>query len=170
VEGKNLSKWTLDYTVQSGMGYGRFIFDVDCSWGYAEFIKSIVVVSSWSIGNMQSNFDMWARKGLTAEVFEERKIQAGCVGPQCSDPNTVWSSVDCENETPLNENCYCKCQTDYTFKNGVCVKSNMSAMGEGEPIKPPFTPIQILMGVGVVTTLLVSGALFMGGGKNVEPV
>ena len=167
LEGKNLSKWEIDYTVPSEIGHGRFIYSVDCSWGYPEFIKSLVVTPN---ANMQAYYDLWEGRGLTAEVFEERKIQAGCVGPQCSDPNTVWSSVDCENASILNENCYCKCQTDYTFKNGVCVKSNMSAMGEGEPIKPPFTPIQILMGVGVATTLLVSVVLFMGGEKNVEPV
>ena len=166
-EGKNLSKWEIDYTVPEGMGHGRFRYNVDCSWGYPEFIKSLMVNPNV---NIQSYYDMWEGRGLTAEVFEERKIQAGCVGPQCSDPNTVWSSTACEGSAKLNENCYCKCQTDYTLKNGLCVKSNISAMGDGEPIKPPFTPIQILMGVGIATTLLVSAVLFMGGEKIVEPV
>ena len=144
------------------MGHGRFRYNVDCSWGYPEFIKSLIVNPDV---NMQSYYDMWEGRGLTAEVFEERKIQAGCDGPQCSDPNTVWSSSDCETSSRLDENCYCKCQTDYTFKDGVCVKSNFSTMGDGEPVKPPFTPEQILGGVAIATALMIS-VIFL---TNKEP-
>jgi len=173
-EGRKMSNWNLDHTYPNG----RLQKKVDCSWGYSELIKHLVVnpigVYTGDSG-IQGYYDMWEDRGLTEEVYEQHKTDAGCVGPQCSDPNTVWSADDChlfntKENTLLKSSCYCKCQTDYELKDGVCKKkSNISAQGDSE--EPPFTPIQILGGVAVGITLLVTAAIFMTGGKkDVQPI
>jgi hypothetical protein len=156
-----MSNFDLDHTYSSG----RVQETVDCSWGYPEFIKSMIVNPSVSI---KSYYDMWAERGLTAEVFEGFKSQAGCGGPQCSDPNTGWNKESCANAIQLSSDCYCKCDGDYEFKNGKCnkkakIQSQSSNVSE---VKPPFTPNQILLGVGVGVTVLVSLGIYMTGDKK----
>ena len=161
-----MSNFDLDHTYSSG----RVQKTVDCSWGYNEFIKSMIVNPMVGI---QSYYDMWAERGLTAVVFEERKTQAGCDGPKCSDSNTVWNKESCSTAAQLPTDCYCKCDGDATFKNGKCnKKSNLQTQSDNvTKVEPPFTPIQILMGVGVATTLLVTAAIFMTGDKkDVQPI
>jgi len=111
---------------------------------------------------------MWADRGLTGEVVEGFKSQAGCGGPQCSDPNTGWNKESCANAIQLSSDCYCKCDGDYEFKNGKCnkkakIQSQSSNVSE---VKPPFTPNQILLGVGVGVTVLVSLGIYMTGDKK----
>jgi hypothetical protein len=156
-----MSNFDLDYTYSSG----RLQKTVDCSWGFPEFIKSMMVNPASSI---QSYYDMWAERGLTAEVFEERKTQAECGGPQCSDPNTGWNKESCANATQLSSDCYCKCDGDSEFKNGKCnKKANIQSQSANvAEVKPPFTPNQILLGVGVGVTILVSLGIYMKGDKK----
>lgn len=159
-----MSKWTLDHTRPSN---SRDMFVVDCSWGYPEFIRSIMVNPA---GGIQSYYDMWEERGLTAEVFEEHKTRAGCSGPQCSDPNTVWNKEECDLSTmkPVAGECYCTCKNGYTHDGEKCVKAKQKATSDSE--SPPFTPAQILLGVGIGTTILVAMSLMMGGEKNDESV
>ena len=162
-----MSNWEIEYTVPEGMGHGRFRYNVYCSWGYPEFIKSLMVNPNV---NIQSYYDMWEGRGLTAEVFEERKIQAGCVGPQCSDPNTFWNKEECDLSTmkPVAGECYCTCKNGYTHDGEKCVKAKQKATSDSE--SPPFTPAQILLGVGIGTTILVAMSLMIGGEKNDESI
>jgi len=159
-----MSSWNLDHTSAQGR---RLQKEVDCSWGYTEFIRSMVITPT----GIQDYKDMWAERGLTAEVFEEHKTRAGCTGPQCSDPNTVWNKEGCEFETvaPVVGECYCICKNGYTHDGEKCVKAK-SGSGDDDTTaeSPPFSPGKILLGVGIGTTLLVAMSLMMGGEKNDE--
>lgn len=160
-----MSNFDLDHTYATGNGNNRVQETVDCSWGYPEFIKSKIVNPMVGI---QSYYDMWAERGLTAEVFEGFKSQAGCDGPQCSDPNTGWNKESCANAIQLSSDCYCKCDGDFEFKNGKCNKKAkiQSQSNNVTEVKPPFTPNQILLGVGVGVTVLVSLGIYMTGEKK----
>ena len=160
-----MSNFDLDHTYATGNGNNRVQETVDCSWGYPEFIKSKIVNPMLGI---QSYYDMWAGRGLTAEVFEGFKSQAGCDGPQCSDSNTGWNKESCVNAAQLPADCYCKCDGDNYFKNGKCnKKANIQSQSANvAEVKPPFTPKQILLGVGVGVTVLVSLGIYMKGEKK----
>ena len=147
-----MSDFDLDYTYSSG----RLQKKVDCSWGYSELIKSMIVNPMVGI---QSYYDLWAERGLTAEVFEGFKSQAGCVGPQCSDSNTVWNKESCANAAQLPADCYCKCDGDEIFKNGKCgVDSNID---DSTQISLPI--IGGIIGLGIIIMF----SLMSGGKKDV---